>query len=92
MMTLDPFFRRMTMIAGIFAFICVILGVVALGTNYWTMMNVPGVGMPMQTSNGTVVMNEKSDWTWNVSLKEKKNFEIKLKFCLEGFILYVYIT
>ncbi len=71
-MTLDPFFRRMTMIAGIFAFICVILGVVALGTNYWTMTNVGTPGMPMQTMNGTVVINEKYEWTWNVSLKEKK--------------------
>ncbi len=66
-MSLDPFFRRMTMIAGIFAMIGVILGVVALSTNYWTMEHVISPGMPMQTPNGTYMMNEKFDWTWNVS-------------------------
>jgi len=64
-MSLDPFFRRMTMIAGIFAMIGVILGIVALCTNYWTMENVMSPGMPMPTPNGTVMMNEKFDWTWN---------------------------
>jgi len=53
------------MIAGIFAMIGFILGVVAICTNYWTMENIPG--MPMPTPNGTVMMNEKFDWTWNVS-------------------------
>lgn len=66
-MSLDPFFRRMTMIAGIFAFIGVILGVVALATNYWTMENIPTPGMQMQAPNGTMVMNENFEWTWNVS-------------------------
>jgi hypothetical protein len=64
-MTLDPFFRRMSMMAGVFAFIGVILGVIALATNYWTMENVPSSGMAM--SNGTMPMNENFDWTWNVS-------------------------
>jgi hypothetical protein len=72
---MDPFFRRMTMIAGIFAFIGVILGVVALSTNYWTMETVVSPGMPMQTSNGTMMMNEKFDWTWNVSF----TFFLKIK-------------
>ncbi len=75
-MSLDPFFRRMTMIAGIFAFICLILGVVALATNYWTMENIASPGMPMHTSNGTVIINDKFDWTWNVSLSEKKKTQI----------------
>jgi len=64
-MTLDPFFRRMTMIAGIFAFIGVVLGVVALCTNYWTMESGVAPGMPMQTPNGTVIMNDSFEWTWN---------------------------
>jgi len=64
-MTLDPFFRRMTMIAGIFAMIGVILGVVALATNYWTMEHMVSPGMPIQTPNGTMIMNENVDWTWN---------------------------
>jgi len=64
-MSLDPFFRRMTMIAGIFGFIGFVLGVVALSTNYWTMENVVSPGMPMQTPNGTVIMNENFEWTWN---------------------------
>jgi len=62
---MDPFFRRMTMIAGIFAMIGVILGVVALATNYWTMEFVGSSAMPMQTPNGTMMMNGKNDWTWN---------------------------
>jgi len=57
----------MTMIAGIFAFIGVILGVVALATNYWTMENMATPGMSMQAPNGTMVMNENFEWTWNVS-------------------------
>ena len=68
-MSLDPFFRRMTMIAGVFAMLGVIVGVVALATNYWTIENVDSPGMPMQGVNGTV-MNKKYDWTWNVSLIE----------------------
>jgi len=62
--SMDPFFRRMTMVAGIFAMMGVILGVVALSTNYWTMENVSSP-MPMQTANGTVMMNGKVEWTWN---------------------------
>jgi len=48
------------MVAGLCAFIGVVLGVVALGTNYWTMENVVSPGIP--TQNGTMMMN---DWTWN---------------------------
>jgi hypothetical protein len=57
----------MTMMAGIFAMISVILGVVALSTNYWTMESVVTPGMPMQTPNGTIMVNEKFDWQWHVS-------------------------
>ena len=56
------------MIAGVFAMMAVILGVVAMATNYWTVQNIPSPGMPMQTSNGTVMVNERFDWNWNVSL------------------------
>jgi len=63
-MSLDPFFRRMTMLAGIFAMVGVILGVVALATNYWTMEHFQP-GMTMTTPNGTVMMNDKVEWTWN---------------------------
>ena len=66
-MSMDPFFRRMTMIAGIFAIIGVVLGVVALATNYWTMESVPS-GMPVPSPNGTMMMNNNFDWQWNVSL------------------------
>jgi hypothetical protein len=64
----------MMMICGIFAFICCVLGVCALATNYWTMENVASPGMPMQTPNGTIMVNEKFDWTWNVSFILKKKF------------------
>jgi len=64
-MSLDPFFRRMSMFGGIFAFIGVLLGIVALATNYWTIQSGISRGMPMQMSNGTMVTNDTMDWTWN---------------------------
>ncbi|CAF0786755.1 unnamed protein product [Rotaria sordida] len=64
-MSLDPLFRRMSMMVAMFAFIGVVLGGIALLTNYWTMENVSSPGMPIPTANGTVVINEKFDWTWN---------------------------
>ena len=60
-MLLDPLFRRMTIFVAFFSIIGVILGVVALGTNYWTITNVGNEGVVMQTTNGTVMMN---NWTW----------------------------
>jgi hypothetical protein len=38
------------------------------------MENVASPGMPMQTPNGTIMVNEKFDWTWNVSFILKKKF------------------
>jgi ABC-type transporter Mla subunit MlaD len=66
-MAIDPLNRKMSMVAAFFAFVGVVLGVVALATNYWTVENVftPGKAVTMQ--NGTMFMNENSDWTWNVS-------------------------
>ncbi|CAF0850167.1 unnamed protein product [Adineta ricciae] len=55
-MTLDPFFRRMTMIAGVFAFMGVVLGVVSLATNYWTMEYEFQPGMPMMMNHQNTTM------------------------------------
>jgi len=64
-MSLDPVNRKMCFLAGILAFIGVALGVIALGTNYWTMEQMVTPGMAMPTNNGTIVMNENVAWTWN---------------------------
>lgn len=52
----------MTMIEEIFVMMTVVLGVVAMATNYWTVQNISSLGMNMQTSNGTVMINERFDW------------------------------
>ena len=91
-MSLDPFFRRMTMIAGIFAMLGVILGVVAMATNYWTVQNIPSSGMPMQTSNGTMMVNERFDWNWNVSCSNEILWKNSFVDHIEGTHLHVYIA
>lgn len=66
-MSLDPLFRRMTIIITGFAFMGFILGSVALMTPYWTEEIVPSSpGMPIPSANGTVITND-LEWMWNVS-------------------------
>ena len=70
-MSFDRLFARTTMIVGIVAILGVILGLIGLSTDYWTMENVASPGMPIRNENGSIFINEKFDWTWNVSRMEK---------------------
>jgi len=55
----------MSFVATFFAMVGVILGAVALGTNYWTVENFVTPGMAEPMSNGTVFVPGNNDWTWN---------------------------
>ena len=67
-MAVDLLNRRISYLAAFFAFVGVILGVIALATNYWTVENYVMPGTAVQTPNGTFLTNENVDWTWNVSI------------------------
>jgi hypothetical protein len=66
-MAVDPLNRKLAFVAAFFAFVGVILGVVALATNYWTVERVVTPGTAVPTINGTLLMNGNTEWTWNVS-------------------------
>lgn len=66
-MVVDLLNRRLSFVAAVFAFVGVVLGVVALATNYWTIENYVTPGTAVNTPNGTLLTNENVDWTWNVS-------------------------
>jgi hypothetical protein len=73
-MTYEPLNRRLATLAALFAFLGVILGVIALATNYWTLNTVV-----KQIHNGTeIVDTQPTGEIWNVCvLKWKKpNFFI----------------
>ncbi len=71
-MAVDPLNRTISFVAVFFAFVGVILGNVALATNYWTMAqyHVTGTAMPMP--NGTILTNENVEMRWNVSFNFSK--------------------
>lgn len=64
-MALDQLNRRLSLLAAVFAFIGVILGAVALGTNYWTRIRYDVPSRATETVNGTMFVNERVDWIWN---------------------------
>jgi hypothetical protein len=66
-MAVSPLNRYLSCVAACFAFVGVILGAVALGTNYWTVENivVPSTAVPMP--NGTMFGAGNEGWAWNVS-------------------------
>jgi len=60
-MTYEPLNRRLALLAAIFAFLGVVLGVIALATNYWTL--IPTV---QPIFNGTSVVAQREDgYRWN---------------------------
>jgi hypothetical protein len=85
-MAVDLLNRRISFVAAFFAFVGVILGVVALSTNYWTLENYVTPGTAVPTSNGTVLTSEHVDWTWNVSFILFKIDEIGTFFSLGSFL------
>lgn len=66
-MSIDPLNRKISFLAAVFAFVGVVLGVVALATNYWTYQQEVIPGTALQTPNGTLLSNERTLSTWNVS-------------------------
>ena len=63
----DPLNRQMTFVATFFAIVGVVLGVVALGTNYWTLENISTPATAVPTPNGTIFTGGTENWMWNVS-------------------------
>jgi len=64
-MTYEPLNRRLALLAAIFAFLGVILGTIALATNYWT---IESVFEPIH--NGTLVVAYREDgYKWNVCIE-----------------------
>jgi hypothetical protein len=61
-MTYEPLNRRLAMLAAMFAFLGVILGVIALSTHYWTVK-----GIVNESRNETIVTNNQPNgYMWNV--------------------------
>jgi len=67
-MAVDLLNRRISFLALFFVCVGVILGVVALSTNYWTLEHYAIPGTAVATPNGTVLTSGNVNWTWNVSL------------------------
>jgi len=65
MAVVDLLNRRLSFVAAVFAFLGVIVGVVALATNYWTVINFTVPGTAAFTSNGTVLERGSVNFTWN---------------------------
>jgi len=71
-MTYEPLNRRLATLAAIFAFLGVILGVIALATNYWTLNTIVS-----EVRNETGVFNTQTNGeVWNVCIL---NSILKLK-------------
>lgn len=68
MAVVDLFNRRLSYVAAVFAFLGVIVGVVALATNYWTVINFATPARAVHTPNGTLLESGVLNHTWNVSL------------------------
>jgi hypothetical protein len=63
-MTYEPLNRRLATLAAIFAFLGVILGVIALATNYWTVGDIV-----IDRRNGTNVTDgQLNGFMWNVCI------------------------
>ena len=74
-MSLDPLFRRMTLIVTVFASIGFVLGVIALTTNYWTKVPLsPRPDILSLTENGTYI-NDKFGLGWKGLLMSCISFE-----------------
>lgn len=63
-MTYEPLNRRVALLAAIFAFLGVVLGVIALATNYWTIRRAVE-----PINNGTSVVGQREyGYIWNVCI------------------------
>jgi hypothetical protein len=64
-MTYEPLNRRLALLAASFAFLGVILGAIALATNYWT---IGRTFDPIYNGTSVVGQQEISYTTWNVCI------------------------
>jgi len=62
-MNYEPLNRRLATLAAVFAFLGVILGVIALATNYWTITTVVN-----DVHNETGIVGNQSTIQWNVCI------------------------
>jgi cell division protein FtsX len=62
-MTYEPLNRRLATLAAIFAFLGVVLGVIALATNYWTINSIVN-----NVSNETYTNSQPTGYIWNVCI------------------------
>jgi hypothetical protein len=90
-MAIDLLNRRISFVAAFFAFVGVVLGVVALSTNYWTIQQFSTPGTALQTPNGTFFTGENVHWTWNVSFIYTKLISSEM-FFFQGSFLSMYNT
>ena len=65
-MTYEPLNRRLALLAALFAFLSVLLGVIALATNYWTIR--PAVNVETINNGRVVVAQGASGYRWNVCI------------------------
>ena len=72
---MDPLNRRLALLASVFAFFGVLLGAIALGTNYWTIERTTSPARAAQTFNGTILLPGQTNSTWNVSAEHCKTTE-----------------
>ncbi|UJR07593.1 hypothetical protein I4U23_011881 [Adineta vaga] len=90
MVAVDLLNRKLSYVGAFFAFAGVILGAIALGTNYWSMMGVSTPNTAIPTENGTLIMNGNIDWTWRglfYYCMSRDNNECRFSFVPSVFIL-----
>lgn len=69
-MTYEPLNRRVALLAAVFAFLGVILGTIALATNYWTL-----ISRVEPVYNGTsLAASREGGYRWNVSIARRRFF------------------
>ena len=65
-MPLDPLNRKLSLLGSLFAFVGIILGAIALGTDYWTSSNYETPNRALEMANGTILISGQTNQTWNV--------------------------
>jgi hypothetical protein len=65
-MAVDQLNRKVSLLATVLAFVGVILGAIALSTNYWTRYEETTPSSAIQMANGTRLIAGATDDTWNV--------------------------
>lgn len=76
MMSLDPLIRRFSMICGILSIIGVLIGLIGLGTNYWTMdsLNKIRLNLVNNDTNNEIKIDDETYSKWNVSYYSEEFF------------------